>query len=72
MSFLFLAFPATAQLSLDLSGRASISTHLVLTIVNHRYLVGATTVWSGVSYIYTKDAVKILNAGIRKQKSGKF
>ncbi|KAL9044194.1 MAG: hypothetical protein Q9214_002648 [Letrouitia sp. 1 TL-2023] len=24
------------------------------------YLVGATTVWSGASYIYTKDAVRIL------------
>lgn len=39
--------------------------------VIYRYLVGATTVWSGVSYIYTKDAVRILNAGIRKQRSGK-
>ncbi|KAL8922572.1 MAG: hypothetical protein Q9208_005075 [Pyrenodesmia sp. 3 TL-2023] len=26
------------------------------------YLVGTTTVWSGASYIYTKDAVKILSA----------
>jgi hypothetical protein len=26
-----------------------------------RYLVATTTVWSGASYIYTKDAVKILN-----------
>ncbi|KEZ44880.1 hypothetical protein SAPIO_CDS3014 [Scedosporium apiospermum] len=25
------------------------------------YVVAATTVWSGASYIYTKDAVKILN-----------
>ena len=27
-----------------------------------RYLVGTTTVWSGASYIYTKDAVKILSS----------
>ena len=27
-----------------------------------RYLVGTTTVWSGASYIYTKDAVKILTS----------
>lgn len=26
-----------------------------------QYLVATTTVWSGASYIYTKDAVKILN-----------
>jgi cardiolipin synthase len=26
-----------------------------------RYLVAATTIWSGASYIYTKDAVKILS-----------
>ncbi|KAI4187757.1 MAG: hypothetical protein L6R41_002603 [Letrouitia leprolyta] len=26
------------------------------------YLVGTTTVWSGASYIYTKDAVKILTS----------
>lgn len=26
-----------------------------------RYVVSATTIWSGASYIYTKDAVKILN-----------
>jgi len=26
-----------------------------------RYLVATTTIWSGASYIYTKDAVKILN-----------
>lgn len=26
----------------------------------NRYLVAMTTVWSGASYIYTKDAVKIL------------
>jgi hypothetical protein len=28
---------------------------------NSRYLVATTTIWSGLSYIYTKDAVKILN-----------
>lgn len=26
------------------------------------WLVGATTVWSGASYVYTKDAVKVLSA----------
>ncbi|KAH6893607.1 CDP-alcohol phosphatidyltransferase-domain-containing protein [Thelonectria olida] len=26
-----------------------------------QYVVAATTVWSGASYVYTKDAVKILN-----------
>lgn len=30
----------------------------------HRYLVATTTVWSGASYIYTKDAVKILNRDV--------
>ncbi len=25
-----------------------------------QYLVAATTVWSGASYVYSKDAVKIL------------
>ena len=25
-----------------------------------RYVVAATTVWSGASYVYSKDAVKIL------------
>ena len=28
---------------------------------SYRYLVATTTVWSGASYIYSKDAVKILN-----------
>lgn len=27
----------------------------------HRYTVAATTIWSGASYVYTKDAVKILS-----------
>ena len=34
------------------------------------WVVGATTVWSGASYIYTKDAVKILGAA-GKTKSGR-
>ncbi|KUJ11783.1 cardiolipin synthase-like protein [Mollisia scopiformis] len=33
-----------------------------------QYLVATTTVWSGASYIYTKDAVKILN---QEQQQGK-
>lgn len=32
-----------------------------LLMTDHRYLVATTTVWSGASYIYTKDAVKILS-----------
>jgi len=33
-----------------------------LTHVTHyrRYLVAATTIWSGLSYVFSKDAVKIL------------
>jgi len=34
-----------------------------------QYLVATTTVWSGASYIYTKDAVKILRPA--DQKPGK-
>lgn len=33
-----------------------------------QYLVATTTVWSGASYIYTKDAVKILNQEDLKKK----
>ena len=32
------------------------------------YLVGATTVWSGLSYIGNKDAVKILSKGEAEKK----
>jgi cardiolipin synthase len=32
-----------------------------LLILISRYLVATTTIWSGASYIYTKDAVKILS-----------
>lgn len=31
-----------------------------LIIVSSRYVVATTTIWSGASYIYSKDAVKIL------------
>lgn len=34
----------------------------------YRYIVGSTTVWSGASYIYTKDAVKILSSEERKRR----
>ncbi|KAI4130045.1 MAG: hypothetical protein LQ347_003525 [Umbilicaria vellea] len=37
-------------------------------MVGMQYLVAATTVWSGASYIYTKDAVKILS---QKEKARK-
>jgi len=33
-----------------------------------QYLVATTTVWSGASYIYTKDAVKIVSQKERSQK----
>ena len=33
--------------------------------------MATTTVWSGASYIYTKDAVKILNQDELEYKSGK-
>lgn len=32
-------------------------------MVGMQYLVAATTVWSGASYVYSKDAVKILGRG---------
>lgn len=32
-----------------------------------RYLVATTTVWSGASYLYSKDAVRILNQHDKKQ-----
>jgi cardiolipin synthase len=36
-------------------------------LTGSRYVVATTTVWSGASYIYTKDAVKILNQeGLKK------
>lgn len=28
---------------------------------SQRYVVAATTIWSGASYVYSKDAVKILH-----------
>jgi cardiolipin synthase len=34
-----------------------------------RYLVATTTLWSGASYIYTKDAVKILSEKDSKESS---
>jgi cardiolipin synthase len=37
-------------------------------LYERRYLVATTTVWSGASYLYTKDAVKILNQEVKKEK----
>jgi hypothetical protein len=34
---------------------------MALLTSSNRYLVATTTIWSGASYIYSKDAVKILN-----------
>ncbi|KAI9718949.1 MAG: hypothetical protein M1812_003834 [Candelaria pacifica] len=36
-----------------------------------QYLVATTTVWSGASYVYTKDAVKILSKQEREEKGEK-
>ncbi|OAX78252.1 hypothetical protein ACJ72_07441, partial [Emergomyces africanus] len=33
------------------------------------YVVAGTTVWSGASYIYSKDAVKILTAEATENRS---
>jgi cardiolipin synthase len=30
-------------------------------LTTRRYLVAATTIWSGLSYVFSKDAVKILS-----------
>ncbi|KAI1060607.1 hypothetical protein LB506_007291 [Fusarium annulatum] len=38
-----------------------LSTDLSSALTVMQYVVAATTIWSGASYIYTKDAVKILN-----------
>ncbi|MCJ1251994.1 hypothetical protein MMC30_009232 [Trapelia coarctata] len=38
-------------------------------LVGMQYLVATTTIWSGASYIYTKDAVKILTPKEVKEKS---
>ncbi|KAI9796829.1 MAG: hypothetical protein M1833_005972 [Piccolia ochrophora] len=40
-----------------------------LTMKFRRYLVACTTVWSGASYVYSKDAVKILSARERAEKA---
>jgi cardiolipin synthase len=40
-------------------------------LISSRYLVATTTVWSGASYIYTKDAVKILNHEQKQAKDEK-
>lgn len=41
-------------------------------MIMNRYLVATTTIWSGASYIYTKDAVKILSQeDIKKAESRK-
>ncbi|QSZ35833.1 hypothetical protein DSL72_006955 [Monilinia vaccinii-corymbosi] len=38
-----------------------ISWDLGVAMTGFQYLVATTTIWSGMSYIYTKDAVKIVN-----------
>lgn len=36
----------------------------------YRYVVATTTVWSGASYVYSKDAVKILSHDEIKERQG--
>ncbi|MCJ1484427.1 hypothetical protein MMC06_004598 [Schaereria dolodes] len=36
-------------------------------LIGMQYLIATTTIWSGASYIYTKDAVKILSQGEREE-----
>ncbi len=36
----------------------------------YRYVVAATTIWSGASYVYTKGAVRILTAAARQAAPG--
>jgi cardiolipin synthase (CMP-forming) len=38
-----------------------VSLDMLTALTTMQYVVAATTIWSGASYIYTKDAVKILN-----------
>ncbi|CAM1510313.1 Fc.00g006480.m01.CDS01 [Cosmosporella sp. VM-42] len=38
-----------------------IAVDMTPTLAIMQYVVAATTIWSGASYVYTKDAVKILN-----------
>jgi hypothetical protein len=53
--FPFCLFTTDIRLFLWLPNHLSILTNL------HRYLVAATTIWSGLSYVFSKDAVKILS-----------
>jgi hypothetical protein len=53
--FFFCLFTTDIRLFLWLSNYLFILTNL------HRYLVAATTIWSGLSYVFSKDAVKILS-----------
>lgn len=36
--------------------------------MRNRYLVAATTVWSGLSYVFSKDAVRILSQKDKRKK----
>jgi cardiolipin synthase len=38
-----------------------VSLDMATALTTMQYVVSATTIWSGASYVYTKDAVKILN-----------
>ncbi|KAI9810979.1 MAG: hypothetical protein M1827_005710 [Pycnora praestabilis] len=60
-------------LQLALIGAATaqplITTDFASAMTAMQYLVATTTIWSGASYIYTKDAVKILSQKERGEKA---
>ena len=55
--------PYLLDISLDESWGSAV--FLVSTDV-YRKIVATTTVWSGLSYVYSKDAVRILNQDEKK------
>ncbi|EPE29925.1 hypothetical protein GLAREA_01085 [Glarea lozoyensis ATCC 20868] len=50
-----------ATTATPLLGTTVLGLDVATTMTGMQYLVATTTIWSGLSYIYTKDAVKILN-----------
>lgn len=42
-----------------------------LTPIGRRYTVATTTIWSGLSYVYSNDAVKILKQPVQYEKADK-
>jgi cardiolipin synthase (CMP-forming) len=58
-------------LQLVLIGTTTIEPILAIDIATYlsimQYTVATTTIWSGLSYVYSKDAVKILRSGEQKK-----